>query len=332
MQTTIRCEHPSRRRFLKLLGGGAIGLAMPGARLLSAPRSESKPLRGIFPIAQTPFTEADKLDLDALAEQVRFIDRGGVHGFVWPQMASEWSSLSDRERLDGAEAIASTGKALRPAIVIGVQAPDVATAVKYARHAERVGADAIISLPPSGQSDPKVILDYYKEVGGATELPLFVQSSGDMNVEALLDIHKTVPTMRYVKDEAGQPIQRIAPLRRGSDDRIKVFSGGHGRTLTEEMRRGSSGSMPAASFADLYAQTWDLWHAGKHREAMAMHARTLLILTEMGIHGSEAMKYILYARGVFKTYSVRRQGRHIDEAGKKALRETLDFLKPHLRA
>ena len=98
-----------------------------------------KPLRGIFPIAQTPFTEADKLDLDALVEEVRFIDRGRVHGFVWPQLASEWSTLTEQERLEGMEAIASTAQGLRPAIVLGVQAPDVATAVKYAKHAERSG-------------------------------------------------------------------------------------------------------------------------------------------------------------------------------------------------
>ena len=53
--------------------------------------------------------------------------------------------------------------------------------------------------------------------------------------------------------------------------------------------------MPAAPFADLYAQTWDLWHEGKRDEAMAMHSKTLLILTEMLSHGPESLKYILLA-------------------------------------
>ena len=46
---------------------------------MAAPASGSKPLRGIFPIAQSPFTGSDKLDLDCLVEQVRFLDRGKVH-------------------------------------------------------------------------------------------------------------------------------------------------------------------------------------------------------------------------------------------------------------
>jgi 4-hydroxy-tetrahydrodipicolinate synthase len=343
-------EDWDRRAFLQLLGVSALGLAMQGAEGLDTERHGSKPLRGIFPIAQTPFTESDKLDLDALMEEVRFIDRGRVHGFVWPQMASEWMTLTEAERLEGSEAIATTGKKLRPAIVIGVQGPDVGSAIKYAKHAERVGADAIISLPPSENSDPKTNLEYYKAVGGATQLPLFVQAVGNMSVDLLIELYKAIPTFRYVKDEAGNPLMSVKPLRERSADQLQVFSGNHGRDLIDEMRRGVSGSMPAASFADLYAQTWDLWHEGKHNEALAMHGRTLLIITEVVSHGPEAMKYILYLRGVFKTYGVRRPqatgfssaaklvarsdqtGTHLDDEGKQALRDTLDYLKPYLKA
>lgn len=351
MRTRELARGCRRREFLEWMGAGVLGLAMPGQMLSARQGSTTKPLRGIFPIAQTPFTETNKLDVDALAEEVRFIDRGRVHGFVWPQMASEWQSLTERERLDGAEAIASVGKSLRPAIVIGVQSPDVATAIAYAQHAERVGADAIISLPPSENRESQAILEYYKQVGGATELPLFVQAVHNMSVELLLEINKAVPTMRFVKDEAGRPLDRIRPLRERSEDGIAVFSGSHGRTLIEEMRRGSSGSMPAASFADLYAATWDLWHAGKRSEAMAMHGRTLLILTEMTNHGFAAMKYLLFLRGVFKTYGIRGgwgkgsasaaktastapplSQSTLGESAKQSLREALEFVKPYLRA
>ncbi|MGO8814807.1 MAG: dihydrodipicolinate synthase family protein [Terriglobia bacterium] len=342
--------YTGRREFLQLLSVGALGLAGLGGKMLAAAGPGPKPLRGIFPIAETPFTESNKLDLDSLVEEVKFIDRGKVHGFVWPQMASEWMTLTEAERLEGAEAIASTGKKLRPAIVIGVQGQDVASAVKYAKHAEKVGADAIISLPLSDHSDAKTNLEYYKAVGAATELPLFVQAVGNMTVDLIIELYKAVPTFRYLKDEAGNPLKSVGPLRESSSDQLKVFSGNHGRDLIDEMRRGFSGSMPAASFADLYAQTWDLWHEGRHDEAMAMQGRTLLILTEMVSHGPEAMKYILYLRGVFKTYGVRKQPEssfssaaklaavdneadtHIDDEGKQALRETLDYLKPYLKA
>jgi dihydrodipicolinate synthase/N-acetylneuraminate lyase len=325
-----------RREFL-VLGAGALGV-----RLFAARDSSAKPLRGIFPITQTPFTESDKLDLDALVEELRFIDRGGVHGFVWPQNASEWTTLTEAERLAGAEAIASTGKKLRPAIVIGVQGPTTAAAVKYARHAEKAGADAIISLPPAGQGDAKAVLDYYKEVGNATRLPLFVQAVGDLSVDTIIALYQAVPTLRYVKDEAGQPLMRVAELRARSDDQLKVFTGGHGRTLIDEMIRGFSGSMPAASFADIYAAAWDLWHAGKHKEAVEEFGEAAILINEIGAYGTESLKYILCLRGVFKTYRTREapatggaaaQSRaQLDETSKQVLRELLDLMKPYLKA
>ena len=340
----------ARRQFLQVMGAGAIGLALPADGTRAAESPGAKPLRGIFPIAQTPFTESNKLDLDSLVEELRFIDRGRVHGFVWPQLASEWDTLSEAERLEGAEAIAFTGKKLRPAIVIGVQGPNVAAAVKYAKHAAKVGANAIISLPPSNQDDPKALLEYYKEVGSATELPLFVQAVGKMSVDSILEMYRNIPTLRYVKDEAGQPLARIRTLREKSNDQLKIFTGSHGRTLIDEMIRGFSGSMPAASFADIYAAAWDLWHDGKKREAVETFGNAALLIHEVSTY-DEGMKYILCLRGVFKTYRLRGQATPaaapsaavlasgamgtrapLDDTAKQVLREILDLMKPYLRA
>jgi dihydrodipicolinate synthase/N-acetylneuraminate lyase len=320
--------HPlPRRQFLQILGAGAACTAS-GA-------SGSKPLRGIFPIAQSPFTASDKLDIDCLAEQVRFLDRGRVHGCVWPQIASEWSTLTESERLTGAEAIIAAGKKLRPAIVIGVQAPDTATAVRYAKHAEKAGADALISLPPAG-ADARAMVEYYKTIGGASSLPLFAQAVGDFSVDQLIAMYKAVPTLRYVKDEAGQPLERVGPLRAKSGDELKIFTGMHGKTLIEEMIRGFSGSMPAAGFADLYAAAWDLWHEGKHREAVDVFGKAAILIEEVLVYGTESLKYVLCLRGVFKTYSARDRGKagkgHLDEGGKKALAEIVELMKPYFRA
>jgi len=317
----------TRRDFHRRLGAGAMGLFVSGVA-----RGASKPLRGIFPIAQTPFTESGKLDLDALAAEVKFVDRTGAHGFVWPQLASEYATLTEAERLAGAEAILAAGKGLRPAIVIGVQAPDVQTAARYARHAEKASADALISLPPASQKD-EAVLEYYRQIGRATPLPLFAQAVGNMSVDLLARMAQAVPTLGYVKDEAGgSPLARIGPLRERS--RLEVFTGAHGQTLIDEMQRGSAGSMPAASFADIYAACWDLWHAGRRKEAMDVFGQASMLIGEALAYGIPGLKYILHVRGVFPTYAVRKaDGRvPLDEAGKQTLREMLDFVKPRLKA
>src|SRR5215469_13720297 len=120
-----------RREFIQCVG---VGLACFTLRngLHAATVGNGRKLEGIFPIGFSPFTEEDKLDLDGLASQVRFCNRGGVHGFVWPQLASAWSTLSDAQRITGAQAILGAGKGGRTALVIGVQAPGWASVEKYA--------------------------------------------------------------------------------------------------------------------------------------------------------------------------------------------------------
>lgn len=328
----------SRRNFLQVVAAGSLQLAAAPAA------SGGKLLRGVFPIAQSPFTDSDKLDVDSLVEQFRFIDRGRVHGMVWPQLASEWSTLSESERLEGAEALGAAGKKLRPALVLGVQGPNVDAAVRYARHAKKVGADAIISLPPQNPSDSKTIVDFYKQVGAATDLPLFVQAVGEMSVATLIEMYKAIPTFRYVKDEAGQPLFRVGPLREQTSNQLKIFTGMHGRTMIDEMRRGFSGTMPAASFADLYATSWDLWHEGKQKESMEMFTRISMLISEVSVYGIESLKYILELRGVFKTHRIRETrnnaqsaasiglGGRLDDSGKQVIRQMLEYVKPWLKA
>ena len=328
----------SRRFFLQAAGGGAVCFGAPSVK------ARAKPLRGIFPIAQTPFTAADKLDVESLVEQFRFIHRGGVHGFVWPQLASEWSTLTESERMEGAEALGAAAGKLRPALVLGVQGPNAEAAVRYAIHAKKVGADAIISLPPVDEKDPQAVVAYYKRVGEATDLPLFAQAVGNMSVATLIEMYKTIPTLRYVKDEAGQPLFRIRELREQSSDQLKIFTGGHGRTMIDEMNRGFSGTMPAASFADLYATAWDLWQAGKKKESMAMFGRVSMLISEISVYGIESLKYILQLRGVFRTIQTREKrnnvqsaasiglGGRLDEQGKEAIRLMMTTVKPWLKA
>jgi dihydrodipicolinate synthase/N-acetylneuraminate lyase len=347
---------PSRRQFLRALGVGAAGLTLAGCGLHplgksgAAATGSAKALRGIFPIAQTPFTGDDKLDLESLAQEVKFIDRGRVHGFGWPQLASEWSTLTEKERFDGMEVIGSTGRKLRPAIVFGVQGDDIAQVGRYVKQAEKTGANAIISLPPSEGASVESIVSYYQEVGRMTDLPLFVQAVGNVNVDALVEMYRTIPTMRYVKDEAGDPLADFPSLQRQTSGQVKVFSGGHGRKLIDEMRIGFSGSMPAASLADLYVQTYQLYQEGKTSDAQAMHQRTLTALNQMLDYGMEGMKYVLHVRGVFKSYAARKPKTQsftsaasivaggkpaalpVDDKGRKALDEMVQSLKPYLLA
>jgi dihydrodipicolinate synthase/N-acetylneuraminate lyase len=336
---SVHCDLRGRREFLRRLGAGAISLAL--ANTSSA--TEAKPMRGLFPIGQTPCTPDNKVDLDCLAAEVKFCNRGAVHGFVWPQIASGWDGLTQKERMEGAETILAAGKGGKTALVIGVQTlgGDLNGAVEYARHASRHGADAIISLPPE-KADPSAMLEYYKTIGKATDLPLFVQSTGDMSVDLVVRMFQEIPTMKVVKDEAGNPLQRVGEIRERTGGKLNIFSGNGVRTMITEMERGFSGHCPTTGLADIYAQAFDLWHAGRKREGFDMFGRVLALESI-----PNAGAYMLIARGVFKESTITRpmaasaaassgtparRPAPLDEAGKKEIRDALNtYLQPYLR-
>jgi dihydrodipicolinate synthase/N-acetylneuraminate lyase len=263
---------------------------------------------------------------------------------MWPQNASGWTNLSDQERLDGNEAILSAGKGGKTALVIGVQSADADAVSRYAKQAAKLGADGIISLPPPSVSDEKALLAYYQQIGGLTGLPLFAQAVGTMSVDLLVEMFKTIPTLRYVKDEAGNPLERISELRKRTDDQLKVFSGAGGATMISEMERGFSGACPYVDLADVFAAAFDLWHKGQKHEAFDMFGRIQAFASITPISSVD----IMIARGVFKPGTKLRtaqaatgaeggrgggRGRGGKSLSIEEIRQELDaYLKPYLKA
>src|SRR5260221_14010173 len=241
-----------RRDFLK---AAAYGLA---ATRLDA---SSKELRGIFPIMQTPFSGSDKLDTEVLAKEVTFLDKCGAHGVVWPQLASEWSTLEPDERIAGAEAIMAAAKGARCAVVLGVQGPDLDAARRYARQAEKLGPDAIIALPPRDSGNLDRVAEYYRGIARECGLPIFVQTIGDMSVEFVVRMRKDIPTLRFVKDEAGHTLSRISEYRRVAPD-MAVFTRAPGRAVIDQLPPGPSRRHPPASFPHPYPRPLEQLEAG----------------------------------------------------------------------
>ncbi|MGP8260532.1 MAG: dihydrodipicolinate synthase family protein [Acidobacteriaceae bacterium] len=283
-----------RRTLLKTLGSVAAGAAFSKYSMAAAAGGR-KSFNGLFPIASTPFTPDDKLDLECLGNEVRFCNRGGVPGLIWPQIASGWSTLTTAERLAGAEAMIAAGKGGKTAIVIGVQTKgnDLPGAVAFAKHAAQHGANAICSLPPEG--DDAAIVAYYKAIGAATDLPLFVQTSGNESVDLVVQVFNEIPTVSVVKDEAGDPLQRVGELLSRTNGKLAVFAGKGVRQMMDEMRLGFTGFAPTVGMADLFQQAWELWQAGKPRESYDMFGRIQAFSTIV-----DADSYVMVARGIFK--------------------------------
>jgi 4-hydroxy-tetrahydrodipicolinate synthase len=326
---------------------GAVAMLAPGKAMASGVlKPGSKPWRGLFPVAQTPFTPDNKLDLDCLAAQVKFCNLNRVPGLMWPLNSSGWFHLTEKERMDGAESIMAAAKGGNAAVIIGVQATggDVNAAVRYAQHAAKCGADGLISLPPGALAEKtaekvsdKAVLDYYKTLGAATDLPLMIQSYGDMSVEFIVELYEQVPTLKGVKDETtGSPLPRIPEFRKRLGDKFVVMAAHNCIQMLDELRAGFDGYVPIITYADLLQTTFELWNEGKQKEAFDMFGRVQAFQTITG-----ATQYLLTARGVFKETTVVRDAGRVfgpdgvtpDAAQQRVIREAMkQFLEPYSRA
>ena len=320
-----------------------------GAHLMTP---SGKPLRGLYPIVATPFTENDRLDSELLAAEVKWLNRGRVAGMIWPVFASSWSTLSDAERIEGAETVLAAGKGGKSAIAIAVQnmAWDTATSVRYAKHAAAHGADAIVSIPPNNgwNVSEQAIFDYYKTLGVATDLPLIVQTRGVVSVDLMVRMFEQIPTMKATKDEVGDPLARAPELINRTNNKLSIWAagGGTGNQLLEELPLGIEGLCPTPQYADILQQAMEPYWAGKKGPAYDMYARVQAFATIPG-----ATDYLMVARGVFKeTTKQRRQpmepeapqtgggGRGparapLTESGKQFIRDAMNtYLKPYMRA
>lgn len=318
----------SRRQVLAAIGGS---LAAPFAL-----RGDTeKPIRGVFPIMSTPFREDKSVDYDDLAKEVEFLDRCGVHGMVWPQLASEYFTLSRDERFKGMEVLARAAKGKKAALILGVQGPDTKAAVAYARHAEKLEPDGLIAIPPTAARTLDDFRRYYRAIAGETRRPIFVQTSGgakdiEPTVEFLVELAREFPHCAYVKEEYSPIIERMRQLVRHRPPIRGVFSGAHGKGWMYEMRLGCDGTCPVAALSDVYVRIWDLYQSGQKTQALEAFGKLMLIVnTDSQIPGT--FQYLMKRRGVLKTMVSRQQEFKLSEDAIQEIEFNFEMVKPYLR-
>lgn len=327
---------PTRRLLLQGLALGAATFATPGALLQAAPAD--KRFRGLFPIGATPVDAADKIDFAQLGGQVTFLRRARVPGIAWPQIASGWTVLTEAERMQGAEALVAAAKGGETAVVIGIQSPDMAAVKRYAAHAAKIGAAAVICIPPEQITDEAALLEYYQQVGKLTRLPLFVQAVGKMSVDLIVRMYETIPTMRYVKDESGEPLDRVQELLKRTNNEVADFSGRGANLLITEMERGFVGACPFMTLTDVYQAAWEAWQASDKAKAFEIFGAIQAANTMFSQSSVEAM----IARGLFKPGTRLRMGpmamgssagRYLPAKSVEDIKRVMDtYLRPYLRA
>ncbi len=282
-------------------------------------------LKGINLAMQTPFDDAGRICLKTWEELIdQYVD-AGVHGLVLGSGTGQHPYLTEDEcnRLYevGAKRIAG-----RCTVICQTSALNVDEVIRRSRHAESIGADALMILPPylEGPADDDGLLAFYEEIDRNVGIDVvgynIPQATGISVGVPLLKRLNALEHFAYIKDSAGDFTVHQSYLLAGGEvlngcDTTTVYAlmaGAHGVIW------GGANYMPHEA-----VRLYELVNSGEHAEALRLWARMLPSL--LYIWENRYMPAVLFAsqlRG-FGTGNIRRPLSQLNAAEQVELRAAL---------
>ena len=298
--------------------------------------STSPSLRGVFPVFQTPYLADETIDYATLGHEIDWLFEQGSHGVVMA-MVSEVLRLSDAERMAMAQFVCETVRKSggTRAVIISVGAESTRQAEAFARHAESVGAAAVMAIPPVSIAISEDELQrYYERILQAITLPVIVQDASGyvgrpMSIGLQARLFNAFGDRVMFKPEATPIGPRLSALRDATGGKAAVFEGTGGIALVDSHRRGITGTMPGADLIDAIVALWRALEAGDDARAYRISLPlSSLIAMQNSLDAFLAVeKHLLCRRGIFKNTLVRGPvGYTLDEETRREVDRLFDVL------
>lgn len=273
--------------------------------------NQLRKIQGVLPVFQTPYHEDESIDFATLEQEINWLYDRGSDGIVMA-MVSEVLRLSGDERQQLAQAACRFSNG-RGVVVISVGAESTHTAVAYARHAESVGADAVMAIPPVSVAVAEDELKrYYERIIQAVSIPVIVQDASGyvgkpMSIAMQAGLFNEYGERVMFKPEATPIGPRLSALREATGGRAPVFEGTGGIALVDSYRRGVVGTIPGADLIDVLVALWRALQAGDEARIYQLSLPlSALIAIQTSLDAFLAVeKYLLVKRGIFKNMLVR---------------------------
>jgi 4-hydroxy-tetrahydrodipicolinate synthase len=186
-------------------------------------------------------------------------------------------------------------------------------AVGFARHAEEVGASAVMAIPPTsvGASEAELSV-YYRALLDAINIPVVVQDASGyvgqpMSIAMQAELLAVYPDRVLFKPEAVPIGPRLTELRDATKGAAKVFEGSGGISLVDSYKRGISGTMPGAEVCWAIVALWNalIEQDGTRVDAINGPLSSLISLQTSLDAFIAVEKHLLVKQGIFTSTRVR---------------------------
>ncbi|MBZ5708703.1 dihydrodipicolinate synthase family protein [Nannocystis pusilla] len=249
----------------------------------------SAPLRGIVAYPITPFTAAGRVDERLLAKLVDDMLAAGVHALAPLGSTGVLPYLSDDEREAVAELVVKRVGGRVPTLV-GVSSLTTERTVHHARHAEKLGASAVMIIPMSywKLTDAEIVA-HFDAVARAIAIPIALYNNpatggldlGPDTIARLLQI----PNVTMVKESTGD-VHRMHRLVQLCGDDVAFYNGSNPLALAA-LVAGARGWCTAAPHVipRLNVELYDAVTRGDLAGARRLFYRQLPFLQFIVAHG-----------------------------------------------
>ena len=237
---------------------------------------------GIYPASLTMFNASGDLDDDAMARQLDRLIAEGAHGVVVGGTSGEFIGLTDAERRHLIDvAVAAVNR--RIPVIAGTGHFSTAETIRLTDYAATAGADgAIVILPYYQRPTEQELLEHFRAVGRATDLPIMVYNNPANSAAPPL----SAAALRTLYEEGAAigvkstfpTVHQVHEVRALTDDGFRVFYGSFMAPL-EGMAGGAHGWISGilnVATPDAVA-LWNAMQASDLATARAAWARILPI-------------------------------------------------------
>ncbi|MBQ7756640.1 MAG: 4-hydroxy-tetrahydrodipicolinate synthase [Oscillospiraceae bacterium] len=176
----------------------------------------------------TPMNADGSVNFDKLGELIDFNINNGTDAIVICGTTGEGSTLSDDEHVECIKyAIEKTAK--RVPVIAGTGSNDTSYAIKLSKHAEELGADALLVVTPYyNKTSQAGLVKHFTAIADAVNIPMIlysVPSRTGVNITpetvCTLAEHKNIVAIK----EASGNISQIAKIAALCGDKIDIYSG-----------------------------------------------------------------------------------------------------------
>ena len=302
-------------------------------------------LEGTYTAIVTPFRDApgQPVDWDALDALVDAQIAGGVAGVVPCGTTGESPTLSHEEHVQVIERVVARAKG-RVQVIAGAGSNSTNEAVAMVRHAERVGADAVmVVVPYYNRPSQEGLATHFVTVARSVKLPIVVynvppRTGVDLAPETLARIAEAAPNVVATKEATGNVLraQKIAQLMGGGGSGGGGGGGGGAGVMTvlcgddaltlPMMAVGARGVISVTSnvLPAEVSRAVKLALEGKWDEARSAHLALLPVHEALFVEPSPApVKAVLAARGALRNV-VRGPVAPCSEAGRRVILAAID--------